>query len=47
MPAVLSRVFILFTNYISRNFDNPEILLYKLFFWYLIFKPACVNAVLK
>jgi len=46
MPAVLSRLFILFTNYTSRNLDNLKILLYKLVFWYLVVKPVCVNAAL-
>jgi len=44
MPALLSRLSILFINYISRNLDNTKILLYKLFFRYLVVKPACVNA---
>jgi len=35
---------ILFLNYISRDLYNPKILLYKLLFWYLVVKPACVNA---
>jgi len=43
-PALLSRLFDLFKNYISRDFDNTKILLYKLFVWYLVIKPACVNA---
>jgi len=33
-------------NYISRDFDNTKIVLYKLFVWYLIAKAACVNAAL-
>jgi len=45
MPAVLSRLSILFTNYIFRDLDNTNILLYKLFVWYLVVKPACINAV--
>jgi len=44
MPAILSRLSILFINYISRDLDNTKILLYKIFVWYLVIKPACVNA---
>jgi len=45
MPAILSRLSILFINYISRDLDNIKILLYKLFVRYLVAcKPACVNA---
>jgi len=44
MLAVLSRLSILFINYILRALDNTEILLYKLFVRYLVVKPACVNA---
>jgi len=44
MLAILSRLFILFINYISHDLDNPKILIYKLSFWYLVVKPACVNA---
>jgi len=32
MLAILSRLFVLFINYISRDLDNTKILLYKLFF---------------
>jgi len=32
MPAILSWRSILFINYISRDFDNTKILLYKLSF---------------
>jgi len=46
MLAILSRLSILFINYISRDLDKPKILLYKLFFRYLVVKPACVNAAL-
>jgi len=44
MFAILSRLSILFINYILRKLDNTKILLYKLFVRYLIVKPACVNA---
>jgi len=44
MPVILSRFSILFINYISRDLHNTKILLSKLFFWYLVVKPACVNA---
>jgi len=44
MPAILSRLSILFINYISRDFDYIKILLYKLFVCYLVVKLACVNA---
>jgi len=46
MTATLSRLSNLFINYISRDLDNTNILLYKLFFRYLVVKPACVNAAL-
>jgi len=46
MPAILSRFSLLYIKYISRNLDNTEILLYKLFVRYLVIKPACVNAAL-
>jgi len=36
MPAILSRLSILFINYISRDLDNTKILLYKFFVRYLI-----------
>jgi len=39
-----NRLSVLFTNYISRDIDNTKILFYKLFFRYLVVKPACVNA---
>jgi len=44
MPAIGGKLSILFINYILRNLDNTKILLYKLFFPYLVVKPACVNA---
>jgi len=44
MPANLSRISILFINYILFNLDYPNIVLHKLFVRYLIVKPACVNA---
>jgi len=44
MPAILSRLSILFMNYMWRDLDNMKILLYKLFVRYLVVKPACVNA---
>jgi len=46
MPAILSRISILFIHYILCNLDYPNIVLYKLFFRYLVVKPACVNAAL-
>jgi len=46
MPAVLSRLSILFINYMSRDLDNEKIHLHKLSVRYLIVKPACVNAAL-
>jgi len=47
MPAILSRLSILFKNYIlSRDLKNTKILLYKLFVRYLDVKPTCVNAAL-
>jgi len=45
-PAIISRLSILFVNYISRDLDNTKILLYKFFVLYLVVKPACVNATL-
>jgi len=44
MPAILSRLSILFINYILRALDNTKIILYELFVRYLVVKPACVNA---
>jgi len=44
MPAILSRLSILYINFISRDFDYVKILLYKLFVRYLVVKPTCVNA---
>jgi len=44
MPANLSRISILFLNYILSNLDYTSIVLYKLFVRYLVVKPACVNA---
>jgi len=46
MPAILSRLSILFINYISLDLDNTKILLYKLIIRNLVAKPACVNATL-
>jgi len=46
MPAILSKFSVLFINYTSRDLDNTKILLYKLFVWYLVVKPVCVNAAL-
>jgi len=43
MPAILSRLSILFINYIPRDLDNTKILLYKLYVRHLVVKPACVN----
>jgi len=43
MSAILSRLSIFFIIYKSCNLDNTKILLYKLFVWYLVVKPACVN----
>jgi len=47
MPVILSRRSILFINYISRDFDNMKILLYKLFVRNLVAKPAREIAVLE
>jgi len=47
MPAILSRLSILCMNYISSDLANTKILLSKLFFRYLVVKPACVNAALE
>jgi len=44
MPAVLSRLSILFINYTSRDLDNTKMLLYQLFVRFLVVIPACVNA---
>jgi len=41
MSAILSRLSILFINYISRDLNNTKILLNKLFVQYLVVKPAC------
>jgi len=46
MSAMLSRLSILFVNYISRDLNNTKIFLYKLFVRYLVVKSVCVNAVL-
>jgi len=46
MPAILSRLSVLFINYILRDSDHTNIPLCKLFVWYLVVKPACVNATL-
>jgi len=47
MPAILSRLSILFINSTSRDLDNTKILSYKLFDRCLIVKLACVNAALQ
>jgi len=47
MPAILSRLSILFINDISRDLDNTKIFLYKLSVRQLVVKPACVNAALE
>jgi len=44
MPAILSRLSILFINYISRDLSDTKMLLYKFFVRYLVVKLACVNA---
>jgi len=44
MSVILSKLSILFINYISRDLDNTKILLYKIIVWYLVVKPASVNA---
>jgi len=44
MPAILSRLSILFKNYILRDLDNMKILLHVLFVGDLVVKPACINA---
>jgi len=44
MPAIFSRLFVFFIDYISRDLDNTKIFLYKLSVLYLVVKPACVNA---
>jgi len=44
--AIYSRLSILSINDISRGLGNTKILLYKLFFRYLVVKPAWVNAAL-
>jgi len=44
MFAILSRLFILFINEVSRDRDNTKMLLNKLFIRYLVVKRACVNA---
>jgi len=41
---MLSRLFIFFINYISRELDNTKILSWKLSVRYLVVKPACVNS---
>jgi len=43
MPAISSRLSMLFINYILLDLDNMKILLYKLSVWYLVVKPACVT----
>jgi len=47
MPAILSRLSILFVNYISRDPNNTKTLLYKLFIQCLFVKRVCVNAALN
>jgi len=42
MLADLSKLSILFTNYISHDLDDTKIHLYKLFVQYLVVKHACV-----
>jgi len=44
MPAILSRLSIIFINYLSRDLKNTKILLYKLFVRYLVVKPTSINA---
>jgi len=46
MPAIISRLSILFINYISHDLDNMKIVLHNLFVRYLVVKPACANAAL-
>jgi len=46
IPAVLSRLSILFINYTLRDLDNTKMLLFKLFVRFLAVKPTCVNAAL-
>jgi len=46
MSAILSRLSILFINYMSRDLDKTKILLYKLFVRYVVVKPECVKAAL-
>jgi len=43
MSVILSRLSILFINYIMRDLADTKILLYKLFIRYLVVKPACIN----
>jgi len=31
------------TNEILRELDNKIVLLYKLYVWYLVVKPACIT----
>jgi len=42
--AVWSKLSIHFTSKILRELGNKKILFYKLSCWYLVVKPACVNA---
>jgi len=46
MFAILSRLYIIFLNFILHDLNNLKILLYKLFVRNLIVKPVCVNAAL-
>jgi len=43
MSAVLSRLYILIINDISRDLDNTKILLYKLFFGIWLSNPGLVE----
>jgi len=44
IPAISSRLSILFINNILRDLDKAKIHLYKLFVRFLVDKPACENA---
>jgi len=44
--AIGSKLSILFTNKILRELGNKKVHFYKLFVWYLVVKPASVNAAL-
>jgi len=43
MPAILSRLSILFINYISRDLDNTKVILFKFFVRYVVVKPTCTS----